>query len=141
MAFDAMDEDARAEMKKKFLRAIGGIEDSALAEKRRAEKAAPKIPTVDATLALVREGKALARMAEERGVKSETIIDHLEKLMENGRITRSDILYLADACGQLNSIQAAFRKLKSRSLKTVFAHLRGKASYADIRLARLLLPE
>ena len=141
MAFDALGEEKRTEMERNFVRVIGGTEDLTLAAKRRAEKAAPKVPTVDATLALLREEKPLVQMAAERGVKPDTVIDHLEQLKEAGRIERADILYLADEARHLNDIQATFRKKKSKSLKTVFAAMHGKASYADIRLARLLLPD
>ncbi|HVX90077.1 MAG TPA: AAA family ATPase [Candidatus Paceibacterota bacterium] len=138
-AFDDMGEDERKKLEKRFVLAIGGTENLALAAKRRAEKSAPKVPTIDATLALVREQMPLGEMADERGVKPETIIDHLEQLREAGRVERSEVLYLADDAPHLDDIQAMFRKKKSKALKTIFAALHGKASYADIRLARLLL--
>ena len=80
-------------------------------------------------------------MAKERGVKPETIIDHIEQLRESGRVTRTDIAYLAEECARCGDIQAAFKKLRTRAMKPVYAHFRGAVSYADIRLARLLLPE
>ncbi|HVW71542.1 MAG TPA: AAA family ATPase [Candidatus Paceibacterota bacterium] len=139
-AFDALGGEERENMERNFMRVIGAVEDRALVARMRAQKAAPKVPTVDATLALLKEGKTLADMAEERDVKPETIIDHLEQLRESGRITRNEVLYLADEARHLDDIQAMFRKKKSKSLKTIFAAMRGEASYADIRLARLLLP-
>jgi hypothetical protein len=139
MAYDAMGEEGRKKMERNFLQTIGGTEDKSLVQKMRELKNAPRVPTVDATLALVRDEQSLAKMAEARGVKSETIIDHLEKLKEAGRISRSQILYLADEAKYLNDIQSLIRKKKTTALKTLFAAMRGKASYADIRLARLLL--
>jgi hypothetical protein len=140
-AFAALGEGELEKMARNFIRASGGTEDVMLAAKRRAEKAQPKVPTVDITLGLLREGKPLADMAEERGVKTETIIDHLEQLMEAGRIESADIEHLTDECERLEDIHAAFKKLKTRAMKPVHAHFRGGVSYADIRLARLLLPE
>jgi len=140
-AFDSLGEEERMKMEKRFVLAIGGTENLGEAAKRRAQKSAPKIPTIDATLALVREQIPLGDIADERDVKPETIIDHLEQLRESGRVDRSEILYLADDAHRLNDIQAMFRRKKSKSLKTIFAAMQGAVSYADIRLARLLLPD
>ncbi len=80
-------------------------------------------------------------MAKERGVKRETIITHLEELKMTGRITAEALERLGKGNKQLKDIQTAFKKLNTYSLKPVFDHFEGAASYADIRLARLLLPE
>jgi hypothetical protein len=138
-AFGGLGEGELEKMARNFIRASGGTEDVTLAARRRAEKSAPKVPTVEITLGLLEEGKSLAEMAEERGVKSETIIDHLEQLTESGRIERKDIEHLRDECERCEDIQKAFKKLRTRAMKPVHAHFRGDVSYADIRLARLLL--
>ena len=129
-------------METNFIRASGGTEVLEDAARMRAAKSAPKVPTVDTTLALLRAGGSLADIAKERGVKTETIIDHLEQLKESGRITQEDIEPLGEGYeAQIDRIQAAFKKLKTLAMKPVFAHFKGDVSYADIRLARLLLPD
>jgi len=141
-AFEAMGEEERAAMETNFIRASGGTEVLEDAARMRAAKSAPKVPTVDTTLALLRAGGSLADIAKERGVKTETIIDHLEQLKESGRITQEDIEPLGEGYeAQIDRIQAAFKKLKTLAMKPVFAHFKGDVSYADIRLARLLLPD
>lgn len=139
--FAALGEEELSKLRRNFVRAIGGTEDTHEAAKRRAQMSAPKTPTVEATLALVKDEMPLGAMAKERGVKPETIIDHLEQLRETGRVTRMDIAYLADDAIRVTDIHAAFKKLRTRAMKPVHAHFRGGVSYADIRLARLLLPE
>ena len=141
-AFAALGEAERKTMENNFIRASGGTEVLEDAARMRAAKSAPKIPTVDATLALLREGKSLAEMAQERGVKTETIIDHLEQLKESGRVALEDLAPLGAGYEvQIERIQAAFKKRKTLAMKPIHAHFGGDVSYADIRLARLLLPE
>jgi hypothetical protein len=140
-AFKAMGANEREKMERNFIKAVGGVEDLKIVAKRRAEKSAPKIPTRDATFALVKEGKSLAQIAKERGVKVETIVDHLEQLKEVERITHADIKRFASECPHAVDIHAAFKKLKTRAMKPLFQHFKGAVSYGDIRLARLLLPD
>jgi hypothetical protein len=142
-AFAAMPPEERKKLERDFVRALGGTEepDPAAREERKKRAAAPKVPTLDATYALFAEGKTLAEIAAARGVKEETIVDHLEQLKAAGRITTEDVQRLGEESELLAEIQAAFAKLKTRAMKPLYAHFGGEASYGDIRLARLLLPD
>lgn len=140
-AGQALGEAERSQIERNFIKAIGGVEDLKSVAKRRAQKRALKVPTLDATLALVRAGESLRAIAQERGVKVETIVDHLEQLKAAERITYVDLERFREEGAYVEDIQAAFKKLKTRALKTLHRHFNGAVSYTDIRLARLLLPD
>ncbi len=58
----------------------------------------PKITTIEKTVIFVRNQKSLSEIAKERGMATQTIINHIEKLVEigpeAGGITLSEITYL-----------------------------------------------
>lgn len=116
-----------------------------------------KVPTYMLTKALLEERIPLKQMAKERGVKEETIIDHIEQLIKEGiiRDERIDISYLKneawrDPKGRLKftKIKDAFQEVMEQEgvkkaldikLSPVKQKLGNSFSYAEIRLARLFL--
>ncbi|MFA5047833.1 MAG: helix-turn-helix domain-containing protein [Patescibacteria group bacterium] len=100
-----------------------------------------KIDTHEATLALWREGKGLAEIAEARQLKENTILSHLEKLSAKGKIKAEDFLKLIPAklAQALPQIHQIFEKLETDKLALVFEHFGGKYGYDDLRLARLVM--
>jgi ATP-dependent DNA helicase RecQ len=92
--------------------------------------------TVAETAALLAQGFGLDAIAEKRGLKAETIVAHIEKLLDAGTVV--DLGCLIDA-EKMEPIVALLREQETEALKPVFEHFDGTVSYADIRLARVWL--
>lgn len=135
-AFGALRESGeRAALEERFIRASGGsLEEMA-------GPAASKKSTFEETLALLQEGKSLAEIKEERGLTLGTVIGHLEKLMEAGQITDEEIRAMAPEriISNLDEIADAFVKAKSKALTPAWKRLKGKYSFDELKLARLLV--
>jgi ATP-dependent DNA helicase PIF1 len=138
-AFDEMPNEEIEMLQKDFVTACGGSEPVAGVIRARGKKLAPKEASSDTTLAFIREGKSLADIVKERGIKTETVLQHIEELKLAGKLSQEDIQYLADGNEEeVSLIQAAFENLDTDKLRPVYDHFGGKLSYASIRLARLL---
>jgi hypothetical protein len=100
-----------------------------------------KIDTHEETLALWRAGKGIAEIAAERQLKDNTIMSHLEKLLETEKIKAEELLKLIsdELCEALPEIHQAFNQLETNKLSEVFAHFGGRHSFDDLRLARMVL--
>lgn len=149
-AFDDLHEDEIAKMHRAFVLAAGG---EWVAEGTPAPEAAargPKVPkpkkgdTLAATLALLDGGSTLAGMAEARGISVNTILDHLEKLREDGRLTDAHLsrLVAAEGIGQsaIQKMRAAFAAAtaeEGRLLRPAFDRLGGAYPFEHLRLARM----
>ncbi len=110
-------------------------------EKYNPSLAGDKIDTHAVTLAMWEEGKTIAEIAAERGLKERTIFDHVEELLKEGNIKRADLARLvtpalAEGLPQIHSL---FRELDTDKLTPVFEEFAGLYSYDDIRLARMLI--
>ncbi len=92
--------------------------------------------TVRETAALLEQGLGIEAIAQQRGLKAETIMGHVEKLAEDG--FRVDIDSLVDT-GKLEPIASVLRQQETAELKPVFDHFAGEISYGQIRLARAWL--
>lgn len=126
----------RKKMEENFLRASGGSLEEVASEER-----APKKSTFEETLALLQEGKSLEEIKEERSLTLGTVITHLEKLKESGQITTEEIQTVAPArvLADLEDIEGAFKKAKSKALTPAWKLLKGAYSFDELKLARLLL--
>ncbi|MFA5945389.1 MAG: helix-turn-helix domain-containing protein [Patescibacteria group bacterium] len=98
-----------------------------------------KEPRYEQTLALLLEGKSVSEVATERSRKDGTIIEHLEKLKELGKLPKEKLEHLQSK-KMFADIHSAFKAKKTQQLSPIFAHLKGKYSYDDIRLARIFYP-
>lgn len=110
-------------------------------EKHNPLSASQKIDTHAVTLALWNDGKTIAEIATERGLKERTIFDHIEELLKEGDIKRDGLSRLvspalAEALPQIHSL---FRELDTDKLTPVFEEFAGLYSYDDIRIARMLI--
>jgi len=92
--------------------------------------------TVKETAALLEQGLKIEAIAEQRGLKAETIMGHVEKLAEEG--VSIDIDSLVDT-QTLEPIASVLRRQETAELKPVFEHFGGEVSYGQIRLARAWL--
>ncbi len=127
-------------MHKDFIDQNGGTTDKKEIEKNKtssAEKLAPKVPSHEKTLTLLRKGKSLKEITKERGMTLGTIISHLEKL--KGGKYDIDLKLYSPKSTDLELIKKAFESTKEKKLAPVHKKLKGKYSYEDLRLARLFI--
>jgi len=129
--FEEFDKKEIAEQQKTFLASI------------KPAKKEKKLSTFEKTLEFVKEEYSISEMADKRGVGAETIIDHLETLVEDG--ADIDISYLKKdlSNAHFKKIEAAFEKVFDKTGETRLTPVKdivgANISYKDIRLARLLL--
>jgi ATP-dependent exoDNAse (exonuclease V) alpha subunit len=115
-------------------------------DKKSAKKTSGKtrgLSTYEKTAHLIKDGRMLTEIATERGVNTETIVGHIEKLLRNTVLTIEDITYLMDEEPELMEQREEIREALARggTWRIAPAHeiLKGKYSYADLRFARLFL--
>lgn len=135
-AFAALAEKGDIEtMQRNFIKASGGMWEVQEVEGKAAKKS-----TYDETLELVQEGKTLEEIRAARNFTMGTIADHLEKLALAGRISSDTIATLIPkrVHDALPAIRKAFDAVGEDKLGPVYAKLKGKHSYDDIKLARVL---
>lgn len=121
-------------MHENFIRVCGGKRGTGPKQK------VIRVPTREATFALLKSGKSIREIAEARGLVETTISSHIFDLYSTGRIVRADIEPLVSAALKVSlpSIHAAFKELGLERLTPVFEKLGGNYSYDDLRLARML---
>lgn len=146
VAFDKTNPNELEKMHKNFIIACGGrdIETSnngtinsrvfspIKLDKRKAD-------TRVETLALWKEGKTISQIAKARGLKEQTIFDHIEKLVAKGKIKKTDLSRLISPTlsRSLPKIHATFQELGC-ALLPVFEILDGAYSYEDLKIARMM---
>lgn len=126
-------------LQKNFILSIGGRENVEVITEKKI-KTAKKGDTHKETLKLWNEYKDLAQIAKTRGLTEETILGHLEKLLNQGQVQRADLKLLvsAELYLAMPRIQAVFAKLGKDKLAPIFAEFAGEYSYSDLRLVRML---
>ena len=131
-----------SEVSKEFIFRVGGHEpDPTRPTKKLLTK--ENISTYEKTKQLLVEGASLDAIAKKREYTFETILSHIEKLLEKGGITKSHLEHvredsqLSDA--KFASIARAFAKEKTWNLSPVRASLKNKYSFEELRFARLFL--
>ncbi len=101
------------------------------------------VSTYEKTRALLQDKQSINDIAKERELTQETVISHIEKLLETGVLSTEDILYLKPKTRKFKEVLAAFQdyfdETKETNLSPVKDKLGANASYFDIRLARLFL--
>ncbi len=125
----------RSRLEENFIRASGGILNAApLGERPR------KKTTYDETLELFNDGESLTAIAKKRSLTLGTIADHLEKLVNLQEISPSALRERLSARlqGALPTIHAAFDVKGADKLAPAHAQLKGKYSYDELKLARIL---
>ncbi len=91
--------------------------------------------TYEVTKKMVLEKLSLAEISQRRGLAASTIIQHLEKLTEQGL----DILYLAPVPERLEKIKQAFAQCGDFPLTPAKDCLGDDFSWDELRLVRLIL--
>ncbi|MBI4262108.1 helix-turn-helix domain-containing protein [Candidatus Uhrbacteria bacterium] len=133
-AFSSMPKQELETLHSNFIRACGG--KLGIGPKQKVAR----VPTLEATFALLKSRKSIHEIAQTRGLVETTISSHIFDLYSKGRIGRADIEPLASPIlkKSLPKIHAAFKELGLERLTPVFEKLGGAYSYDDLRLARML---
>ena len=132
-----------------FVELCGGTNNTREIEKHRKNNAskALKKSTYEITADLIREGKSIEEMAEERAMSSETILSHLGRIrelypdlnIEAYRPPEKLVKKVRAALEELREDQV--RKTGKVQLGPIYAQLKGKVSYSEIKHALLYVPE
>jgi hypothetical protein len=101
-----------------------------------------KLPSHEETALLIEKKKSLAEMAKERGLTAETIVEHMERLVEEEHDV--DLNYLKKEISQAHwmKIKKVFEELLEANGEILLSQAKQKLganiSYLKIRLARVL---
>ncbi len=93
--------------------------------------------TLEKTLELVAQKYSISKIAETRGLKEGTIIDHIEQLHVRGLLP--DITHLKPPTKDFARMKEAIEASEDGRLASAFEKLKGAYSYEALRLARLFL--
>ncbi len=141
-AFSKMDSGEIAKLHKNFIVACGGkktqLRKKALTRIGTKDK---KKTTFETTLEIFKKGNNVSEIAKERNLAETTIVSHLEKLYMKDLIDQKEILRIIPARTRvdLEKIQRAFGESEDNKLLPVFEKFKGKYSFEDLRLVRLLV--
>ena len=134
---DMSSEDVR-DIQKEYLRKIEPEEKVKIKKLEKAKKKS----TEDITAEFLEEEVSLSGIAERRGVNQETIISHIEKLIEQDKCPDIDHLRRGIRKSEFDFIAEAFEKLGTKTLAPVYNYLqknKKKTTYLKIRLVRLFI--
>lgn len=141
-AFADMSEAETVALQKKFVKAMGGAWHEGESDKgkgaRNTKSTVGGLPgRLAETLQAARDGKSLMDVAKARALTASTIVKHLEELADIGKLIRSDFAHLVpiDAADEIHEALAAET---SERLSPVFHALKGRHSFENIRLVRLM---
>ncbi len=98
---------------------------------------AVKIASHIQTKEMLELGLSLQELADARTLSVDTIIGHIEKLVDQ----KEKILFkhIVPAKSVITSLQKTFKELDTDKLTPVYDHLKGKISYHDIRIVRAFI--
>lgn len=127
----------RKKLEEQFIIASGGT----LEEQAFSSTPSVKLSTYDETYALLHEGHSLDAIAKTRALTFGTIVSHIEKLAQEGRLDAEAIRGLVSETliAGLPAIEKAAGKASFKALTPVFKKLHGKYSFDELRLARIIL--
>jgi ATP-dependent exoDNAse (exonuclease V) alpha subunit len=126
--------------KQKFIDDCEGSQE--VVDWRELEALEEKIPSHHKTRALIDEGKKVDDIAKERELTKETVLAHIEKLLDEGTINHGDISYLRPRGKKFEETLRAFQEVYDETGELHLAPVKNKTkntSYYDIQFARLFL--
>ncbi len=129
------DDEQLRSLHDKFLTESGGsleeLDDNA------AEEIQEKTKTHTITQEMLAQGLSVEEIAKARDLSTDTIIGHIEKLVElNEKMVLEHTL---PPKKHITAIKKAFTELDTKKLTPVFDHLRGKYTFHEIRLVRAFI--
>lgn len=134
-AYLELNEVSDKELEEKFvefiIRSGGSLE--------RVEKSSTKISTYEHTLELIKKGKSLHEISDERNLAEGTIISHLEKLFATEKIDINVVKsYMTEKILKaLPKIKKAFESDDSGKLTPIFKALKEKYTFNELKLAKI----
>jgi hypothetical protein len=134
-AIEKYDAKQLAALQEKFLTTTGGT--LVELDDEEAEEIQVKVPSHAKTQEMLLAGRMLAEIAEMRNLSEQTIIGHIEKLVELGEDVMLD--HIMPPKKDAEKITKAFKELETTKLTPVYEHLKKKYSYAEIQLVRASL--
>jgi hypothetical protein len=102
-----------------------------------AEEIQEKTKTHIVTQEMLKSGATIKEIADARGLSADTIIGHIEKLVEMKE--EIELKHVLPAKKDVTAIKKAFKELETTKLTPVFDSLRGKYTFHQIRLVRATL--
>lgn len=130
------DESKLVKLHEKFLVEGGGSVTEISIDSDEDEMATKTLSHV-VTKSLLDEGKTIKEIADERKLSIDTILGHIEKLIEYKEDIKLE--HTIPTGKAFDTIAKAFEKLETRKLTPVYDELKGKVPYQDIRLVRAFL--
>jgi ATP-dependent DNA helicase RecQ len=88
------------------------------------------------TKQMIEQKKSLEEISEKHGIKVDTVVTHISKLLENDK--GLDIDYLRPNEKDFKEIKAAFEEYGYDLLAPVYKYLKGKYEYSTLKLVRIL---
>lgn len=139
--FEEMTDAEHKELSDMFVRASGGDPAGGVVPSPKKKTARAKGDSLKKTLDLIQEGRGLEDVAKERKLAKTTVVGHVEELYMQGKLDKRDVERLAPrhVLDGLRTIVPVFERLGSEKLAPAHASLRGKFSFDDLRLARVLI--
>ncbi len=119
----------------KFLTTSGGTVVEL--DDEEAEEIQEKVASHAKTQVMLKEGMTIEEIAEHRNLSTDTIIGHIEKLVELKE--EVELKHVLPTKKETDKILKTFKELDTRKLTPVFEHLKGKHNYHEIRLVRATL--
>lgn len=116
----------------KFLTEKGGTITEL--EEEEVEELQAKVASHTKTQDMLLAGLTVIDIAEQRELSVDTIIGHIEKLLELKE--KVELAHTLPSKKDVDKIKKAFKELDTRKLTPVYEHLKGKHSYQNIRLVR-----
>jgi ATP-dependent exoDNAse (exonuclease V) alpha subunit/DNA-binding MarR family transcriptional regulator len=102
-----------------------------------------KLSTYIITLNMIKDEKNLEEIMEDRGIKTGTILTHIEKLLKEGLLSKRDIEYLKPETDNfytmLDEVREEADKMEEFRLTPIFKALKGQYSFDDIRFAKIFI--
>ena len=133
-ASEAIEKYKEADLKKlheAFILSCGGHVDAYT------DDTEEKTDTLTLTEEYIKTGKSVKEIARARGLTEDTIVGHIEKLIERGE--KLDLKYVLPAKKTVKEIADMFKKMETTKLTPVHDALKGKYNFHILRLVRASL--
>lgn len=134
-----------AKLHKDFILYCGGTLEPKLNKKdtKGKKKIHTKISTYDETKKLVLEQMSIEDIVEKRELTKNTILDHIQKLRDDGELSVDDIAHIRPNRNSFDAditrVAAAMKKVKDDKLATLRHALDEYYSYDDLRVIKLFV--
>jgi nucleoside-triphosphatase THEP1 len=145
--FEKIPKEELSKMHKNFITACGGKfvgsvkREIGITERKGGIRKKSGARTYDETLALFQKGGGIKEIAKKRELTESTVLSHIEKLHSEKKISNKDIekIISPSAHKNLSEVKKEFKKNGDGKLTPVFEKFKGKYSFEDLRLVRMLL--